>query len=356
MQIETTLRSIILSARRLLGGDRVLILWEEPEEPWLQATVLAGNELQTSKHAPDPELIGFWRAWQRPVWLRKVNGSSGAERVQRYAQIAEIEDPIVIPLQSAALRGCVVTPRPSRRHAFARAQVVRERAHRLLDRIRRDASVTVRALRAEREQIAHDLHDGPLQAVTAVTLQLRAVEQDTRLPVPLIEKIKGVRDLLTFEHRELRVVVDTLLDDWTGQPQRGGLLLEETVRRIARAWDIHVTLQNSLPANLPDDTAHQISRIVQEGVVNAARHGRARNATVQAVAENGLATITIEDNGNGFPFEGTFTLAELDRLQRGPIVLKRRVSKLGGGMLLHSTRKGARVVILVPLPKEPNAD
>ena len=356
MQMDTTLRSIIVTARRALGSERVLILWEEPEEPWLQATVLSGSELQTTKHAPDPELMAFWRSTRRPALLRRLaGGGPNLDRLSKYALIGDMEDAVVVPIRSAAMRGCVVAP-GARHRSRARAEFVRERAQRLLQSATQQPSAMVHAMRAEREQIAHDLHDGPLQAITAATLQLRAVEQDSRLPAPLAERVKAVRDLLTFEHRELRVVVDTLLDDWTARPQRGDLLLEETVRRIARAWDIHVNLENSLPATLPDDTAHQICRIVQEGVVNAARHGRARNATVQAIAANNVATITIEDNGTGFPFEGTYTLAELDRLQRGPIVLKRRVSKLGGGMLLHSTRKGARVVILVPLPKGPNAD
>jgi signal transduction histidine kinase len=46
--------------------------------------------------------------------------------------------------------------------------------------------------------------------------------------------------------------------------------------------------------------------------------------------------ILVEDNGNGFPFSGRYTLDELELLRLGPMSIKRRVRTLGGDMVLDS--------------------
>ena len=44
----------------------------------------------------------------------------------------------------------------------------------------------------------------------------------------------------------------------------------------------------------------------------------------------------MDDNGNGFPFSGTYTLEELDMLRLGPVSIRRRVRALGGDLTLDS--------------------
>jgi signal transduction histidine kinase len=60
--------------------------------------------------------------------------------------------------------------------------------------------------------------------------------------------------------------------------------------------------------------------------------------------------ITAEDNGGGFPFNGTFSLEELELLRLGPVSIKRRVRLLTGELQLESRPgKGATLQIRIPI-------
>ena len=57
----------------------------------------------------------------------------------------------------------------------------------------------------------------------------------------------------------------------------------------------------------------------------------------------------MDDDGRGFPFEGTLSHAELDVGRKGPYVIKERVRALGGDLtLVTSPGGGARLEILLP--------
>jgi len=50
----------------------------------------------------------------------------------------------------------------------------------------------------------------------------------------------------------------------------------------------------------------------------------------------GQLEICIEDNGVGFPFSGSYSLEELEKLRLGPSSIQRRVRALGGKLALES--------------------
>jgi signal transduction histidine kinase len=68
-----------------------------------------------------------------------------------------------------------------------------------------------------------------------------------------------------------------------------------------------------------------------------------------SVAE-GLA-ICVRDNGHGFPFAGTYELAELERLDLGPRTLRARLAALGGTLTLDSSPSGARLLMRLPVAR-----
>jgi two-component system sensor histidine kinase DegS len=60
-------------------------------------------------------------------------------------------------------------------------------------------------------------------------------------------------------------------------------------------------------SRLPLRTTHEIVRIVQEALVNARKHSRARNVLVRLAERDTGFTLIIEDDGCGFEFEGRLT-------------------------------------------------
>ena len=99
----------------------------------------------------------------------------------------------------------------------------------------------------------------------------------------------------------------------------------------------------------------EILRLVNEALVNAARHAQASLVTVDLAVHDGHVRVEVTDNGHGFPFTGKFDLAALNEMGIGPHSLKERVGLLGGQLLLESSVQGVRLVIIVPLDRSRQA-
>jgi len=92
-----------------------------------------------------------------------------------------------------------------------------------------------------------------------------------------------------------------------------------------------------------------LARIVQEALVNVRKHSRARQVLVRLGSRNGAWHVLIEDDGQGFPFAGRVSQAELDTLGKGPLVIKERVRLIEGELTIESNPgQGSRLEISVP--------
>ena len=119
-----------------------------------------------------------------------------------------------------------------------------------------------------------------------------------------------------------------------------------------------IEFRNELPDALDPQLRYEIYRVIQEALLNAARHGEATFADVALDHKDDHASITIRDNGHGFAFQGHFDHWELTAQQRGPVVLKQRVTAVRGTLAITSTEAGATLEILIPLgtTEEQHAD
>ena len=89
--------------------------------------------------------------------------------------------------------------------------------------------------------------------------------------------------------------------------------------------------------------------MAHEALVNAVRHGAATRAGLGFEQVGDDLRLTIEDNGRGFPFQGQFSMAALTVEKLGPVMLKQRVTALGGELTIQSSPAGARLDIRLPL-------
>ena len=99
----------------------------------------------------------------------------------------------------------------------------------------------------------------------------------------------------------------------------------------------------------PVESAQDLLQIVREALHNIHKHSGASRVAVSAAPLGDSLHITVEDNGSGFPFSGKYSLEELERLQLGPISIKRRVRLLNGDLTIESgPERGAKLEIRVP--------
>jgi len=208
-----------------------------------------------------------------------------------------------------------------------------------------------RAIEAERSRIARDLHDGILQTLLSIEIQLDVLRR--RVPTAPDQSVSALANLqqtvrneaaelrqIVTDLRPLRVQSADLLDLMRGFAER--YRNESTI-----ALDL---LVDSTQLRAPDRVCREIFQIYREALNNIKKHAKASHVVVKLSQDDSRLVLVVDDNGEGFSFAGKFTGDELDRLRLGPISIKERSRTVGGVLTVESNPgHGARLTIEVPL-------
>ena len=208
-----------------------------------------------------------------------------------------------------------------------------------------------RAIDAERSRISRDLHDGILQTLLSIEIQLDVLrrklphspEQTASGLATLQQTVRNETDELrrmVTDLRPLRVQSADLLDLMHG-------FAERFRNEAGMALDL---LIDSAELQLPDRICRELFQIYREALTNIKKHARATHVVVKLWQNEGHVILVVDDNGEGFSFAGRFTGDELDRLRLGPISIKERTRSVGGVLTVESSPgHGARLTVEMPL-------
>jgi len=204
------------------------------------------------------------------------------------------------------------------------------------------------AAREERVRVSRDLHDGALNALAGVRLELENLLRMPEFkPWASQRRLHEVLASLGAEHRALRSVVERLRTDDVKRDEPAGLTLrlEQLVERVQRQGGIKVEWKATDVDTLASSQADELYFLLQEAVMNAVRHSAASMVRLEAERRNGQVTAVVSDNGRGFPFQGRYGLDRLISSRLGPTTLKERVAALGGTLVVDSSAEGTQVRI-----------
>jgi signal transduction histidine kinase len=243
---------------------------------------------------------------------------------------------IVNPLHSAILRPGLISAGILGCVAAIQREYLEERlsnASRQTVLYRYDAE---KAREAERQRIAADFHDGPLQSFISFQMRLEIVRKLlTRNQAAAVEELVQLQELCKGQVNELRSFVRSM------RPVDVEGSLNATLRRVVEQFQ----KDSGIPATFSSaefldpaepEVSLELLQIVREALYNVQKHSQATRVAVSVERTSSALEISIEDNGSGFPFSGKYTLEELDLLRLGPMSIKRRVRTLGGELLLDS--------------------
>ncbi len=252
----------------------------------------------------------------------------------------EAERPLTLAVCNAGLSTFVLAPalwylvvRPLEQLAFVRQHLLQ---------------MAMSAQEEERRRIARDLHDGLGQSLTGLLVGLRTIEESSRddkvqKMAHELRRIGGeAHDDIRRMSRGLRPAV---LDDVGMIPA-----LERFLDDVRTAHHIHVSLQIECVERpqLDEEVETSLYRIIQESVVNAARHSQAVTVSVLIDFQKDRVRVTIEDDGTGFDT----TAAINKRSGYGPfglLSIRERARMMGGEAIIESSpQAGTRVKVSVP--------
>jgi signal transduction histidine kinase len=208
-----------------------------------------------------------------------------------------------------------------------------------------------RAIESERSRISRDIHDGILQTLLSVVIQLDVLRRKLPEAADTVAVALGaLEQTVRNETDELRQMVTDL------RPLRvQSADLVELMRGFAERFrnEAGVGLDliiDAVELQLPDRVCRELFQIYREALYNVKKHAKATHVVAKLWQNESRVVLVVDDNGEGFSFAGRFTGDELDRLRLGPISIKERARTVGGVLTVESNPgHGVRLTIEVPL-------
>jgi signal transduction histidine kinase len=201
----------------------------------------------------------------------------------------------------------------------------------------------------ERKRIARGLHDEILQDLSAFLIKLDICELNPEARTP--QKIEEMRSIInkTFDdiHNVIHNMRPLILDD-LGLEAAVVWLLDKHLG--PKGVDYHVNVADFPKKRFPPKLETSFFRIVQESIINIARHAEAKNVFVTLEADESSLSVCVEDDGKGFDVQKMLGHTTEDGRGLGIVGMMERASLLGGKLGIHSLPgEGTRISVRVPL-------
>jgi two-component system, NarL family, sensor kinase len=156
----------------------------------------------------------------------------------------------------------------------------------------------------ERTRLAKDLHDGLGGMLSGIKYSFQNMKGNLVMTPENHQAFERSMDMLDSSIKEMRRVAHNMMPEAL---VKFGLdiALKDFCHDINQSGALQITYQSIGLENAVIDqtTAITIYRIVQELINNTMKHSGAKNAIVQVSRTNGVISITVEDDGEGFNTE-----------------------------------------------------
>lgn len=205
------------------------------------------------------------------------------------------------------------------------------------------------ARESERQRIAADFHDGPLQSFISFQMRLEIIRKlMERDHDAAMRELLQLQDLGRTQVTELRAFV-RVMQPADVSPSNLQSAIREAVEHFERDSGISATIACEDLSVLEEGAAGEFLQIIREALNNVRKHSKASQVSIAIEAGERGVDLVVEDDGSGFPFSGAYSLDELEVLRLGPRSIKRRVRTLGGDLTLQSRPPhGSTVRVHIP--------
>ncbi|HEY6443642.1 MAG TPA: sensor histidine kinase [Candidatus Acidoferrales bacterium] len=212
-------------------------------------------------------------------------------------------------------------------------------------------SLRARAIESERSRISRDLHDGILQTLLSLKIQLDVLRRKLpERPEQACQELAGLQKTVHQESEELRRMVTDLRPLRVESADMRELMHGFAERfRSEHGLAVDLFIENR-DLRIPDRVCRELFQIYREALHNIKKHASASHVVVKLEQDEAKVFLVVDDNGRGFSFSGLYTSEELDRLRLGPISIKERTRGMGGTLTVESNPgHGARLIVEIPL-------
>jgi len=204
----------------------------------------------------------------------------------------------------------------------------------------------------ERKHVSRELHDEITQTLVGINVHLEALARDATInPIKLRQKIVRTQRLVetsvNLVHQFARDLRPTSLDDL-------GLIitLQSYLSDYMKRTGIRVHFATFAGVDhLSSDSRTVLYRIIQEALVNAAKHSRASLLKVSIRKIMNVVHLEVSDNGKAFNVNRVPKNKKSARL--GLIGMRERAEMIGGTFKIESEpARGTRIHVEIPFRRD----
>lgn len=210
-----------------------------------------------------------------------------------------------------------------------------------------DSTRFVDLMEEERKRLARDIHDGPAQGFTNITMRLEIIRR--LLEGGRTDDALGELDRLQAFTRNATNDIRRLIFDLRPTFLENGVVdaIRLYCERFAQTSGIAVTLEGTWekPA-LPRQVEVAIFRICQEALNNVSKHANASSVGVSLIETEATFQLNVTDNGQGFD-----TTRKVPGQSYGVAGMHERMTLIGGSVTVQSS-VGAGTTVVCEVKKQ----
>ncbi len=210
-------------------------------------------------------------------------------------------------------------------------------------------SVEERSMREERDKVTQEIHDTVGYAMTNLTMMLEeaidlAPAEDGKLRTLLEVAQDQARTALNVTRYSLRSLRSIEMEEVEGLRR-----IQRLVKAFQEATRVSVTVDyGNVPWSFGEEYDTVVFGIIQEGITNAFRHGKASRISIKLwLIEDDTIQLVVHDNGKG---------AENITEGIGIAGMRERVANFHGRLDVRNAVDGFEILAWIPWAKESDDD
>ena len=201
------------------------------------------------------------------------------------------------------------------------------------------------AVMAERERLAHEIHDTLAQSFAGIGFQLQAIAKSIPETLPnLRQQVTLATELVRHSHKEARRSIEPLhldpkeeIDLFPALKQSAAQMLDGGAVKLMASC-------SGESRSIPAPVAAVLLRIGQEAIANAVRHANASCLEIALAYTRDAVTLSVQDDGVGFVKSGNL-------LGFGLRGMRKHAASLSATLDIASQPgNGTRITVVAPLP------
>jgi signal transduction histidine kinase len=202
----------------------------------------------------------------------------------------------------------------------------------------------IRSAADERSKITSEIHDSLGYTMTNIIMMAEVqLQNPAGIPPRTIETLRRIKEQAQNGHQEIRSILRALRGMATPEPRglKAYVRLAQTFER-ATGTRVHIRY-GDVPGTINEEIDTIIYSLIQEGLTNAFRHGRAKNVRISLWKGNTSVSVAIQDDG-----ESSSELSEGIGIEG----LRSRLHRKGGRLHFSRNMEGFEMRAELPVDVE----